>query len=185
MLVDDINRKKALSILHSLHRSIISAPQHLDIPNIEFVFSVEDLPAHPEKPIWVHARRAQDANLWLMPDFAFWSWDMPYVGAFSEVAAEVVQRETFERFDMKKEKLVWRGKVTMAPKLRRVFMDAVKGKPWSDVGQVRWGLSDFEKQFMGPVDQCGYMFIAHMEGEDPSPNSPSNSKQVKRKERKN
>jgi len=90
---------------------------------------------------------------------------MPQIGALDEIAEEAIQRESIEPWDQKQEKLVWRGKLTMAPKLRRALVDAAKGKPWSDVGQVRWSDPDFKEQFLGPVDQCNYMFIAHAEGE--------------------
>ncbi|KAF2477315.1 uncharacterized protein BDR25DRAFT_300282 [Lindgomyces ingoldianus] len=163
-LVDNINREKAIAALHAIHRSIVSGRHSQKTPNIEFVFSVEDLPAQPSKPLWVLARRAQDHNLWLIPDFGFWSWDVPQIGTFSEVAAEAIEREGIEPWDQKQEKLVWRGKVTMAPKLRHALLDAARGKSWSDVGQVRWHDPDFKEQFLGPVDQCNYMFIAHAEG---------------------
>ena len=145
-----------------MYRAILAAPTDADIPNIEFVFSVEDLPAQPTKPMWSLARRAQDHNLWLIPDFGFWSWDMPAIGTLDEVANEAV--ESIEPWDQKSEKLVWRGKITFAPKLRRALLDAAKGKPWSDVGQLKWTDPNFKEQFLGPVDQCNYMFIAHAEG---------------------
>ncbi|KAF2000766.1 hypothetical protein P154DRAFT_522358 [Amniculicola lignicola CBS 123094] len=163
-MVDNVNRQKAVGALASIHRSIVTTHYREAIPNIEFVFSVEDLPAQPDKPIWTLARRAQDHNLWLIPDFGFWSWDMPQIGTYSEVATETMQRESIEPWDQKQEKLVWRGKITMAPKLRRALLEAARGKSWSDVGQVRWGDVDFKEQFLGPVDQCNYMFIAHAEG---------------------
>lgn len=153
-----------------MYRAILAAPPESDIPNIEFIFSVEDLPAQPTKPMWSLARRAQDHNLWLIPDFGFWSWDMPSIGTLDEVANEAVQRESVEPWDQKTEKLVWRGKITFAPKLRRALLDAAKGKPWSDVGQLKWTDPNFKEQFLGPVDQCNYMFIAHAEGTLNSPN---------------
>ena len=118
----------------------------------------------PAKPIWSLTRRVQDHNLWLIPDFGFWSWDMPALGTLEEVAQEAVQRETVESWDQKIEKLVWRGKITFAPKLRRALLDAAKGKPWSDVGQLKWTDPNFKEQFLGPVDKGNYMFIAHAEG---------------------
>lgn len=164
--MDNVNREKAVSALATLHRALVSAPDHGSVPNIEFVFTVEDLPAQPQKPLWVLARRANDDDLWLIPDFGFWSWDMEQLGALSEVAAEAIQRESVEPWDLKQEKLVWRGKLNFAPKLRRALLDAARGKSWSDVGQVRWGDPDFKAHFVGPVDQCNYMFIAHAEGMD-------------------
>lgn len=150
--------------MSALHRAVLAAPPGSSIPNIEFVFSVEDLPAQPKKPVWQLARRVQDTALWLMPDFGFWSWDVQSLGTLDEVMQETVQREKLEPWDRKTAKLVWRGKITFAPKLRRALIDAAKGKPWSDVGQVKWGDPDFKKEFLGPVDQCNYMFIAHAEG---------------------
>ncbi|CAI6335844.1 unnamed protein product [Periconia digitata] len=163
-LVDNVNRQKALASLSALHRALISSNDRSATPNIEFILSVEDLPAEPEKPLWVLARRAQDKELWLMPDFGWWSWDMPQIGTLDEVAIEAVQRESMEPWDQKLEKLVWRGKVTMAPKLRRALLEAAKGQPWSDVGQLKWAAPNFQQQFKGPVDQCQYKFIAHAEG---------------------
>ncbi|KAL7779180.1 hypothetical protein CFE70_008683 [Pyrenophora teres f. teres 0-1] len=163
-LVDNINRQKALAILSAIYRALLAAPANAHMPNIEFTFSVEDLPAQPAKPIWSLTRRVQDHSLWLMPDFGFWSWDMPSLGTLDEVAREAVQRETREPWNQKIEKLVWRGKITFAPKLRRALLDAAKGKSWSDVGQLRWTDPNFKEQFLGPVDQCNYMFIAHAEG---------------------
>lgn len=163
-LVDNVNRQKAIASLSALYRSVLAAPLTIDIPNIEFVFSVEDLPAQPTKPMWSLARRVQDHNLWLIPDFGFWSWDMPSLGTIDEVANEAIERESIEPWDQKQEKLVWRGKITFAPKLRRALLDAAKGKQWSDVGQLKWTDPNFKEQFLGPVDQCNYMFIAHAEG---------------------
>ncbi|KAF2709701.1 hypothetical protein K504DRAFT_476956 [Pleomassaria siparia CBS 279.74] len=163
-LVDNVNREKAISALSAIHRAVVSAPEYGSVPNIEFIFSVEDLPAEPQKPLWVLARRANNDDLWLIPDFGFWSWDVQQLGAFSEVAAEAIQREVVEPWDQKKEKLVWRGKMNFAPKLRHALLDATRGKSWSDVGQVQWDDPDFKAQFVGPVDQCNYMFIAHAEG---------------------
>ena len=166
-MVDNINRQKAVASLAALHRAISAARDRPSIPNIEFVLSVEDLPAQPKKPLWMLSRRAEDKDLWLMPDFGWWSWDMPSLGAFDEVAAEAIQRERLEAWDTKKEKLVWRGKLNFAPKLRRALVEAAKGKTWSDVGQVKWEDTEFKEpgaQFLGPVDQCSYMFIAHAEG---------------------
>lgn len=178
-LVDNVNREKAIAALSSLHRALVSSParSRSPLPNIEFVFSVEDLPAQPTKPVWGLARRAHDHAIWLIPDFGFWSWDMPSIGAFSEVAAEAIQRDEVEPWDAKTEKLVWRGKLSYAPKLRHALLDAAKGRSWSDVGQVKWGEPEFKQQFLGPVDQCSYMFIAHAEGEFKS--SPTRFCEVK------
>jgi hypothetical protein len=52
------------------------------------------------------------------------------------------------------------------------LLDAAKGKSWSDVGQLKWTDPNFKEQFLGPVDQCNYMFIAHAEGTSQSRDTP-------------
>ncbi|KAF2876871.1 glycosyl transferase family 90-domain-containing protein [Massariosphaeria phaeospora] len=166
LLVDNVNRQKALAALAALHRAIVSAPQHASIPDIEFILNVEDLgaTAAPGKPIWVLARRAQDELNWLIPDFGFWSWDVPQVGTLHELAVEAVRREGLEPWEAKLDKLVWRGKITFAPKLRHALLDASRGKSWSNVGTVKYSDLDYKQQFVGPIDQCKYKYTAHVEG---------------------
>jgi hypothetical protein len=163
-MVDNVNRQKAVACLSAIYRAILAGTTIAAIPNIEFVFSVEDLPALPTKPIWSLARRVQDHGLWLMPDFGFWSWDMPSLGTIDQVTREVVEREAEEPWDRKTEKLVWRGKINYAPKLRRALLDAAKDKPWSDVRPLKWANANSKDEFLGPVDQCDYAMIAHAEG---------------------
>ncbi|OCK73490.1 hypothetical protein K432DRAFT_364806 [Lepidopterella palustris CBS 459.81] len=158
-------RKKAIAALYAIHRAITSVPHRNSIPNIEFVFTVEDMARDPAKPLWALARRAQDQNLWLMPDFGFWSWDVRALGPYTEVVSEVIRRESFEPWENKQKKLVWRGKLAYAPKLRRALVDATKGKSWSAVSAIQWhDPHSMQVDFVGPVDQCNYLFIAHAEG---------------------
>ncbi|KAF2132092.1 hypothetical protein P153DRAFT_382985 [Dothidotthia symphoricarpi CBS 119687] len=76
--------------------ALLRCPRRIENPNIQFVFSVEDRHAQPTKPVRSLARRAQDHNLWLIPDFGFWSWDMPFISTMDEVAHEAVQRRRIE-----------------------------------------------------------------------------------------
>jgi hypothetical protein len=156
------HRKKALAILHSIHRSIPMDGR--PTPNIEFVFSVEDFAENPAQPIWTLARRPQDHNLWLIPDFGFWSWDLPDLGTLDDVVDQVMRYEVSTEWDTKIQKLVWRGKPQMLPKLRRSLLDATKDKPWSDVEGLIPGPSAVSENYLSAADQCKYMFIAHAEG---------------------
>lgn len=166
--VDHVNREKAIASLAALHRALTTAPHRQALPNVEFVLNVEDLPDQRNLPIWSLARRAQDEAWWLVPDFGFWAWDMPSLGTFGEVLDEAVAREAIEPWDSKQEKLVWRGKITYAPKLRHALVDASAGKRWSDVGPLNWatpdGKGDQSHSFKSAVDQCNYKYIAHVEG---------------------
>lgn len=66
------HRKKIIAILSSIHSSISSLPNPREIPNVILTFTVEDMADDPNVPLWVLARRAEDENLWLMPDFGLW-----------------------------------------------------------------------------------------------------------------
>lgn len=160
--IDEDHRKKALAILSSIYRSISTDGR--PIPNVEFIFSIEDFVDHPTQPIWTLSRRPQDHNLWLMPDFGFWSWDLEDLGTLDDVVEQVTRYEASKEAETKIQKLVWRGKPQMLPKLRRSLLDVSKGKPWSDVAGLIPGPSLIPENYISAADQCKYMFLAHAEG---------------------
>ena len=68
------HRRKMIATLSSIHRALAAFPERTKLPNIEFVFSVEDKAddvAGAGHPLWVLARKAAEKSLWLMPDFGF------------------------------------------------------------------------------------------------------------------
>lgn len=160
--MDEDHRKKGLAILHSISRSISTSEG--TIPNIEFVFSIEDMVKRPSQPIWTLSRRSQDHNLWLMPDFGFWGWDLQDLGTLDDVAEQVMRYETTTAMENKIPQLVWRGKLQMLPRLRRALLDVSKDKSWSDVEGLKPGSSLIPENYISAADQCKYMFIAHAEG---------------------
>ncbi|RDW72790.1 hypothetical protein BP6252_06697 [Coleophoma cylindrospora] len=160
--MDEDHRKKGLAILHSIYRSISAGAG--PIPNVEFVFSIEDMVQHPTQPLWSLARRPQDEDIWLMPDFGFWSWDIEDLGPFDSVVEQVVRNERERPKEDKIQKLIWRGALARAPKLRRALLDASKDKSWSDVEVLVESESDVSGNYMSAADQCNYMFVAHAEG---------------------
>jgi hypothetical protein len=160
--VDEDHRKKGLAIVYSICRSI--SPHGRPIPNIEFVFSIEDRGIDSTQPIWTLSRRPQDENLWLMPDFGFWSWDLQDLGTIDDIVEEVLKYESSSEAGTKIQKLVWRGKLQMLPTLRRALLAASKDKSWSDVAGLIPGPSLVPENYLSAVDQCKYMFVAHAEG---------------------
>ena len=162
------HRKKVVAALSSIFRAMTAIPHRRQLlPDIEFVFTIEDMADDPANPLWVLTRRAQDEQLWLMPDFGFWSWNVEGIGPYSEVVKQIEWHETDieESWSKKIKKLVWRGKPSFAPKLRRGLIEAARGKSWSDVTTIRWEDNEsMGKDFISSVDQCQYMFIAHVEG---------------------
>lgn len=158
------HRRKILAILSAIHRALVAAPDRAQRPDVEFVFSIEDRVDDVMglgHPAWVLARRPTEEAVWLMPDFGFWAWDNLFnsIGPYSQVVGRIERSEL--PWPEKKRKLVWRGKPSFAPKLRRALMDAARGKPWDDVKQVDWVR---KTNLMGMEDHCDYMFIAHVEG---------------------
>lgn len=102
-----------------------------------------------------------------MPDFGFWSWDLPDLGPFDEVVDHIIRDERRGvTWESKIPKLFWRGKLPMAPKLRNALVGAAKGKSWSDVEpvvpEVIHGMGD--GSYLSAAEQCMFMFIAHAEG---------------------
>jgi len=158
------HRRKILAILSSIHRALVADPARARRPNIEFVFSIEDKVDDvmtPDLPAWVLARKPTEEAVWLMPDFGFWAWDNLFnsIGPYSQVVDRIERSEI--PWAEKKKKLVWRGKPSFAPKLRRALMDAARNKPWDDVKQVDWNK---KTNVISMEDHCDYMFIAHVEG---------------------
>ncbi|KAB8225585.1 glycosyl transferase family 90-domain-containing protein [Aspergillus novoparasiticus] len=158
------HRRKIVAALSSIHRALVADSDRATRRDIEFVFSVEDKVedvTSSDNPVWVLARSAAEQGVWLMPDFGFWAWDNPRnsIGPFDQVVERVKRADI--PWSQKTPQLVWRGKPSFAPKLRRALMDAARDKPWGDVKQVNW----FERtNIMSMEDHCRYMFIAHVEG---------------------
>src|SRR4051812_14423249 len=68
------HRRKILATLSSMFRALATSPIRNSLPNIEFVFSVEDKVkdiVDNRQPIWALARKASEEAGWLMPDFGF------------------------------------------------------------------------------------------------------------------
>ncbi|KAI9812168.1 MAG: hypothetical protein M1827_004834 [Pycnora praestabilis] len=165
---------RALATLHSLNRALTAAPNRRELPNIEFEFVTEDV-GFGEGPYWTYTKRDQDERAWLMPDFAYWSWPEVKAGAYNRVRHRIkrvddgviVDGQQVGGLDFfeKDKRLVWRGNVQTAPKLRGAFVDATKNKPWADVKALDWASKDDIKSNLLPMEEhCKYMFLAHTEG---------------------
>ncbi|PYH69369.1 DUF821 domain protein [Aspergillus vadensis CBS 113365] len=158
------HRRKILGILASFHRALASAPQLAVILNTEIIISVEDKledVAGPDHPLWVLARKATEESVWLMPDFGFWSWDHidTQIGPYDEVVKHVEEHEL--PWDEKENKLVWRGKLSFAPKLRRALLEIARNYAWGDVKEVEW---KNKANYLSMDNHCDYRFFAHVEG---------------------
>ena len=163
------HRRKLLAALSSMYRALASSPERKEIADVEFIFSIEDKGEDigaSGHPIWALARKATE-TLWLMPDFGYWAWDNiigdsnNQIGAYDEVVERAVELEEDLRFDQKRSKLVWRGKLSFAPKLRRALLEQARGYEWNNVKEINW---EVKNNYLTLDDHCKYKFIAHAEG---------------------
>ena len=161
------HRRKIVATLSAMYRVLSATPNRAAIPNIEFIFSVEDRVDDVNAnghPVWVYSRKATEESVWLIPDFGFWSWGHlsndigPY---YTQAMDKVLATESGVSFHAKEKKLVWRGKPSFAPKLRRALLDITRSKKWGDVKELDWSR---KANFLSMEDHCRYMFIAHVEG---------------------
>ncbi|KAL4886019.1 glycosyl transferase family 90-domain-containing protein [Aspergillus karnatakaensis] len=158
------HRRKMVAALSAMHRALVADPRRAERPENEFVFSVEDKledVADSYQPVWTLARTANEEAAWLMPDFGYWAWDHLHadIGPYDQVVEQAAEYDM--PWEEKQKQLVWRGKPSFAPKLRRALMDATHGQPWADVQPVDWHQRD---TFLKMEEHCRYMFIAHIEG---------------------
>ena len=148
--------------LHALHRAIISSPQRL--PNIEFVFNSDDRIA--PAALWAYARRKDDTNLWLMPDFGYWSWPETKVGTMKEVQLKGLDMEETAgwSWDNKLPKLLWRG-ATMGLEVREKLLNVTRDQPWADVKALTWKNHDsMANDLKSMAEHCQYRYLMHVEG---------------------
>lgn len=156
---------RGLATLLDMYRAIISAPE--PVPNVEFVFFDLDLP--PNATAWAYAaRREQEKQLWLIPDFGHWTWSEPKVGSYYQVrrAAASIDREDGPNhipWQNKDPTLLWRGRLFEGS--RGAMYDASKGHDWSDIQDMDWGnITDVESKRHSMPDHCKHKYLAHVEG---------------------
>lgn len=164
------HRRKIVATLSTMHRALAAMPYRYTAPSLEFIFSIEDKASDVVgigHPIWVFARKADEASLFLMPDFGFWAWDNMIngqnneIGSYDDVVEKAKEVEHSVPFADKEAKLVWRGKLSFAPKLRRTLLDVSRGQEWSAVKELNWNV---KQNYMTLEDHCKYQYIAHVEG---------------------
>ncbi|PYI06002.1 hypothetical protein BO78DRAFT_387245 [Aspergillus sclerotiicarbonarius CBS 121057] len=157
------HRRKIVAVLSAIHRALVADINRAMRQDIEFVFSVEDKVedvTSSDHPVWALARSATEEAVWLMPDFGFWAWENAHnsLGPYDQVVERIKRTDVL--WSQKKQQLIWRGKPSFAPKLRRALMEAARDQPWGDVKQVNW---DQRTNIIRMEDHCQYMFIAHVE----------------------
>ncbi|KAI0127220.1 DUF821 domain-containing protein [Xylariales sp. AK1849] len=161
------DRSRGLAALANMHRALTSIPNPRDIPNIEFIFDIEDQaqdPVHkPDRIRWAWARRNDNPWLWVMPDFDGWSYPDDGVASYVQFRDDVAELESdyTNGWADKTPKLGWRGSLSVNGKLRGGLVKAAHGQNWSDVHAIDW---HNRKNVMAMQDFCRYQYVAHTEG---------------------
>ncbi|KAK5192133.1 hypothetical protein LTR92_008080 [Exophiala xenobiotica] len=153
---------RELATLHALHRAILSSPEPL--PNIEFAFNTDD--RIPSVAIWGYARRTEDTNIWLIPDFGHWSWPETKVGSLREVQMKAALTEQIDGWSWSRKipKILWRG-ATMGLELRERLLNVTADQPWADVKALTWRDKDsMANDLKSMPEHCQYKYLAHTEG---------------------
>jgi hypothetical protein len=167
---------RAKATLNALNRALVAMPNRHELPNVEFLLSTEDFVDNDGKGvIWSYSKRDQDENVWLMPDFGYWSWPEVKVGPYREIRRRIAAIDDGAwvdndfvpglSFHDKKKQLIWRGSPSTAPEIRGMLLRQSRGKSWASVRALNWEDEDDLRLNLLPMEEhCRYMFLAHTEG---------------------
>ncbi|KAM3068494.1 hypothetical protein ACMFMG_009633 [Clarireedia jacksonii] len=157
------------SVLHQLHRAIITSPSSL--PDTLFTFCILDTPTNNS---WTFSRSNDPAweaggNYWVMPHFSFWSWPMPFIGTMDQALSRIERIEEETLWADKSDKAVWRGTAWYNSVANRDLRPALvlksKGKEWADVQTLEWhNNAEDAANAIAIQDFCKYKFIIYTEG---------------------
>ena len=100
-----------------------------------------------------------------MPDFGYWSWPEPKIGAYGEVQMKAKAMDTKVPWKKKFDKLVWRGAI-MELEIREQLLELSEGHDWADVKILNWEDEGAGKSHdvLSMAEHCQYKFVAHTEG---------------------
>ena len=104
-------------------------------------------------------------DIWMMPNYAYWSWNYTHAPSWNSIRREIEQKETEVPWNKKDPRIVWRGKIKMA-ELRKELVRVSDGKSWSDIKPVviNNASDPHTKDVMNLRQFCGYKFTVQTEG---------------------
>lgn len=82
---------------------------------------------------WGIARRTEDTNVWLIPDYGYWGWESVGLPNYSIIRRKINTVNSKSTWERKVKQAVWRGNVKNAPQIREKLIEVSKDKPWSDI----------------------------------------------------
>ncbi|KAF2260013.1 hypothetical protein CC78DRAFT_523927 [Lojkania enalia] len=163
-------RERILGTLAQIDRALSTNPSSdPSIPNIEISLSLDDLPRRSKgNGVFFGYTRKDSPNyddIWLMPNYAFWSWNYTHAPSWNSIRNEISEAENNLPWEKKDPRVVWRGKIKMA-RLRSELVRVSWGRDWSDIKPVVINdVSDVHtKDVMNLREFCGYKFTVQTEG---------------------
>ncbi|KAK4057562.1 hypothetical protein OIO90_001207 [Microbotryomycetes sp. JL221] len=151
--------KRSQAVLASLHQAVVTSPE--PVPDVELFFrGTDNLDPGPH---WGLNREDTDTSaeqMWLLPDFGFWSWPEPRVLGWQDARRKAKAMDARLSWSEKSDKLFWRG--AFLAKIRENLRDAAAKHPWADIGEINWGAGAAGRISM--EDHCKYKFLASVEG---------------------
>lgn len=99
-----------------------------------------------------------------MPDYSFFSWPEPHIGAPHEVVEKIAAVERDVAWKDKKDAAVWRGTKHWNEGLRGKLLETAKDRPWSDAQELDWGKNSLKIE-----EFCKYKFLIYTEVRHPTP----------------
>lgn len=149
-------------LMSTIHRAIVSVPFGT-VPNIEFTFSVdESVAASTSNVTWGFTRKA-DQNVFVVPDYAQWSWPSANLPSFSQARRRASEKEQILSWEKKKPEVVWRGNTKEAD-LRKDLIVQSADLSWSNIKHFDIWDDETEADFVRLEDHCDYQYAVHTEG---------------------
>ena len=120
-----------------LNEAVITSPERL--PDVEFVFSNNDLGQARGAPLICLDRRPENEELWLQPDFGFGSWPETKVNSFIEVRDQAALVDDSLTWADKTPRLFFRGAVWVNYEYRPDLVRISNEHPeWGDCTDLDW-----------------------------------------------
>lgn len=132
-----------MATLNLIQRALTSASAYEPVPNIEFPISYDDLPTRSTPGVsWGFTREKNQENVWLIPDYGFWSWWMVGIPSFKSVWRQMRALESNYTWEKKIPRAVWRGSPHLNPAIRDKLVETARDTTWGDVKAVSQGERD-------------------------------------------
>lgn len=139
-----------------LHQSIVTSREKL--PDVEFCIGLHDWGSMGKFSL---DRSPDKEDVWLMPDYSFWSWP-EHVGMYNEMRDKVRKIDEEIGWAGKKNTLFWRGSMKVGTADREALMASANGYAWNEMTEIVWGSPDKVPILM--EDHCRYKYHAYPEG---------------------